>query len=298
MSHKTKSIPKIAIVILNWNQKDITLACLDSLMKVNYPNYQVIVIDNVSSDGSCEAIEKQFPSIILISSKKNLGLTDSRNIGLDYALQRAADYILILDNDTIIHENMLTELVKEAEKDNRIAVVAPKIYLFSDRNRIWALGGKVNFYKGQVNLLGYGEIDHEQYDSNPTIDVDYAIGCCSLIRTQIIKKIGKLDPHFYYGEDTEFCLRAKHSGYKIVAVPKAIMWHKDSRSWAKENDIKYIRVKSVTRVMRKYAKVYHWILFLPYALFGIAKIALREGIKGNLKSVYFRLKGVFDGLRT
>lgn len=270
--------------------------CLNSLKKVDYPNYEAIVIDNVSSDGSCEEIKKQFPSITLIRSEKNLGITDSRNIGIDYALSSSADYIMFLDNDTIIHEAMLTELISEAEKDDRTAVFAPKIYFFSDQNRIWALGGNVNFYTGYVDLLGYGEVDHGQYDSNSAIAVDYAIGCCLMIRSQIIEKIGKLDPHFYYGEDTELCIRAKRYGYKIVAIPKAVMWHKDSRSWATK-DVNYIRSKTVMGLMRKYAKFHHWSVFFFYALFAITKIVLREGIRGNLKSAFFKIKGALNGMR-
>lgn len=298
MSDKKKPAPKIAIIILNWNQKDYTLACLDSLMESDYSNYEVMVIDNVSTDGSCEAVEKRFPSVRLIRNEKNLGLTDSRNIGVDHALRSSADYILFLDNDTIVDKDMVAELVQEAEKDKLIAVVTPKIYFYTDQNRIWALGGKVNFYKGQVSLLGHGEMDRGQFDSSRAIEVDYAIGCCSMIRSDIIKKIGKLDPRFYYGEDTEFCIRAQRSGYKIMAVPKATMWHKDSRSWAKNDDVKYIRVKAVTWVIRKYARFYHWLFLFPHAFFSLTKIVLREGLRGNFKSAYFRIKGFLDAMRT
>lgn len=291
-----KSYPKVSIIILNWNQKEYTMMCLNSLMKVNYPNYEAVVIDNVSSDGSCEVIEKQFPSVMLIKSEKNLGITDSRNIGIDYALSSSADYIMFLDNDTIIHKDMLTELVSAVEKDDRIAVVAPKIYFYFDQNRIWALGGNINFYTGHVYLRGYEDVDHGQYDSNSAIEVDHAIGCCLMIRSQIIEKIGKLDPHFYYGEDTEFCIRARRSGYKIVAIPKAVMWHKDSRIWATK-DVNYIRSKCVMGLMRKYAKFHHWSVFCFYALFAIVKIALREGIRGNLKSAFFKIKGAFNGIQ-
>lgn len=296
MSQRTRPAPKVVIIVLNWNQKNLTLACLDSVMKADYPDYEVILIDNVSTDGSCEAVEKQFPAVTLIKSKKQLGLTDSRNIGIDYALRRSADYVMVLDNDTIIHKDMLAELVEVAERDDRVAVVAPKIYSFSEPKKLWALGGTVNFCKGEIRLLGYGELDRGQYDSPSAISVDYAIGCCSMIRAQVIHRIGKLDPGFYYGEDTEFCLRARRFGYKIKAVTQAVMWHKDSRTWAKEDDVKYIRVKAVMGVMRRYAGIHHWIIFSFYALIGLSVLTLREGLEGDVKAVYWRIKGAFDSL--
>jgi hypothetical protein len=255
-----------------------------------------VVIDNVSSDGSCEVIEKQFPSVTLIRSKKHLGITDSRNIGVDWALSNSADYILFLDNDTIVQEDMLTELVSGLEQDDRIAVTTAKIYFYSDRDRIWALGGTINFYKGNISLIGYDEIDHGQYDSCSTFEVDHVIGCCLMIRSKVIKKIGKLDPHFYYGEDTEFCIRAKRAGYKVVVNPRAVMWHKESKIW-KDRDLNYIRTKEIIWLMRKHAKFHHWSLFCFYALFTLSKIALSEGIRGNFKEILPRIKGAFDGLQ-
>ncbi|UCC39482.1 MAG: glycosyltransferase family 2 protein [Candidatus Aminicenantes bacterium] len=297
MNKKAKSIPKVSVIILNWNQRDYTVECLNSVLKSDYPNYEAVVIDNVSSDDSCEVISKQFPSVKLIRSEKNLGITDSRNIGIDYALSSSADYIMFLDNDAIVHKNILSELVSEAEKDKRVAIVTPKIYFYSDRNRIWSLGGGISFYTGNTNLLGNGEIDHGQYDSHATIEVDHAIGCCLMVRSQVIKKIGKLDSHFYYGEDTELSIRARRSGYKIVAIPKAVMWHKDSNIWATK-DIDYIRSKEVIWLMRKHARLHHWIVFCFHSLFVIIRIALRKGTRGNLKSIFFRIKGVLDGMRT
>jgi len=292
------SSPKVSIIILNWNQKDLTVACLKSLLSVDYPNYEVIVIDNVSTDGSCEAIEKHFPSVCLIRSKKKLGITDSRNIGIDYALSRSADYVMFLDNDTDVHKDMLQELIFELEKDHRIAVATPKVYCYDDRNRIWAMGGYMNFYKGRVSLLGYKEMDHGQYDAYPTIEIDHAVGCCLMIRGWVMKKIGKLDPDSYYGEDTEFCIRAQRAGYKIVAIPKAIMWHMESYSWADNKNLKYIRSKSVLGLMRKHAKFHHWSVFCFYALFSIIKILASEGTKGDFKTTLSRIKGAFDGMQT
>lgn len=297
MREKTKRIPKVSVIILNWNQRDYTVECLNSLLESDYPNYEVVVIDNVSSDDSCEVINKQFPSVKLIRSEKNIGITDSRNIGIDYALSSSVDYIMFLDNDAVVQKDMLTELVSEAEKNKRVAVAAPKIYFYFDRNRIWSLGGTINFYTGNIRLLGYGEMDHGQYDFHSSFEVDHAIGCCLMVRSDVVKKIGKLDAHFYYGEDTELCIRAKRSGYKIVAIPRAVMWHKESKIW-KKKDLNYIRTKEIIWLMRKHAKFHHWSVFCFYALFAIIKIALQEGISGNFKSVFFRIKGAFDGIKT
>lgn len=265
-------------------------------MALDYPNYQVIVIDNASSDDSCEVISIGFPSVKLIRKDTNLGVTRGRNVGIDYALSNSADYILFLDNDTVIHKTMLTELVSVAEQDDRIAIVTSKIYFYSDRNKIWALGGGVNFYTGHIDLKGYGEMDHGQYDSDSAIEVDHVTGCCLLVKSDVIRRVGRFDTRFYSGQDTELCTRARAFGYKIIAVPEAVMWHKDSHTWAKK-DIHQMRSKSIILLMHKYARIYHWIIFLTYSFFGLATIIIRQGIGPGLKNISSKFKGAVDTLK-
>ena len=192
---------------------------------------------------------------------------------------------------------MMKQLVSRAEREDRIAIVTSKIYFYSDPDKIWALGGGINFYKGLIHLYGYGEMDQGQYDSHPAIEVDHVPGCCLMVKRRALEEIGRFDTRFYSGQDTELCLRAKRHGYKILAIPQAVMWHRDTHSWAKER-LHYMRGKSIFLLMRKHAKFYHWIGFSLYAFFTIVKILFREGIRGNFKNILQKIKGAFEGMRT
>jgi GT2 family glycosyltransferase len=282
--------PKVIIIILNWNQKDDTITCLNSLKKLEYPNYKIILIDNASTDNSYTVIRRAFPSIEIIRNEENLGVTRGRNLGIKYAISSSADYILFLDNDTTVYKDMLTKLVEAGEKDPRIGILTSKIYFFANKNRIWALGGNVNFFTGNISLKGYNEIDHGQYDSFPIIQVDHVPGCCLMIKSNVIKKIGNFDTRFYSGQDTEMCIRALMTGYRLVAVPPSKMSHKDTQSWAKQS-LHYMRGKSITLLMRKYAKLYHWIFFAPYSFFASIKILLTHGKGTEFKNLLSKIKG-------
>ena len=219
----------VHIIVLNWNGKDDTIECLKSLQQINYDNYKIIVIDNGSEDSSVFEIKKNFPEIKIIENKKNLGFAGGNNIGMKYAVENKADYILLINNDTTVDKDFLLELVEAGELDKKIGAVGSKIYFHSEPNRIWFAGGKVNWLKNKGTHLGLNQIDDGQY--NEISEVDYLTGCCLLIKREVIEKIGVLaEDYFLYYEDTDFSARVKNAGYKIMYVPKSKIYHKISRS--------------------------------------------------------------------
>ena len=219
----------VHIIVLNWNGRDDTLECLKSLQQINYDNYKIIVVDNGSEDGSVFEIKKNFPEMKIIENKRNLGFAGGNNIGMKYAVENEADYVLLINNDTTVDKNFLSELVEMGESDKKIGAVGSKIYFHSEPNRIWFAGGKVNWLKNKGTHLGLDEIDNGQYDK--IREVDYLTGCCLLIKREVIEKIGVLaEDYFLYYEDTDFSARVKNAGYKIIYVPKSKIYHKISRS--------------------------------------------------------------------
>ena len=219
----------VHIIVLNWNGRDDTLECLKSLQQINYDNYKIIVVDNGSEDGSVFEIKKNFPEMKIIENKRNLGFAGGNNIGMKYAVENEADYVLLINNDTTVDKNFLSELVEMGESDKKIGAVGSKIYFHSEPNRIWFAGGKVNWLKNKGTHLGLDEIDNGQYDK--IREVDYLTGCCLLIKREVIEKIGVLaEDYFLYYEDTDFSARVKNAGYKIMYVPKSKIYHKISRS--------------------------------------------------------------------
>ncbi len=221
--------PRVAVIVVNWNGRDITLECLHSLSSLTYPHADLIVVDNASSDGSMEAIHARFPNVILLHMRENLRFAGGNNAGIREALARGADMVLLLNNDTIVDQDFLTHLVARMDADPAYGMVAPKILYFDEPDRIWFAGGEISLWTGTMRHLGIREVDCGQHDA--VRETAYASGCCILVRTEVIRKIGMLDESYHmYTEDADWCMRARRAGYTIVYEPAARIWHKLSVS--------------------------------------------------------------------
>ena len=134
-------LPLVYVIVLTCNGKDDTLECLKSLQQVTYSNVRLLLVDNASTDRTVEAVEERFPGVEVISNQSNLRFAGGNNIGIRYALDRGAEYVLLLNNDTVVDGDFLMQLVHAAEKERAIGMVGPKIYYYDDRRRIWFAGG-------------------------------------------------------------------------------------------------------------------------------------------------------------
>ena len=266
---------KVYIILLNWNGKKDTLECLKSFEKIKYNNYEIIVVDNGSEDDSVLKIRKYYPKINIIENKKNLGFAGGNNVGIEYAINNCADYVLLINNDTTVEENFLTELVKVGESDEKIGLLGSKIYFHSEKKRIWTAGGKVNWLKNKGTHIGLDEIDVGQYDK--IREVGYLTGCCLLIKREVIEKIGGLEEsYFLYYEDTDFSLRAQNIGYKCVYVPESKIYHKISRS-TKPGSANYIyyHVRNGLVMARRNGNILVKLALYPYCLILFLKQAIK-----------------------
>lgn len=230
----------IAIVVLNYNGLGETLECLDSLRKLKTDQHkvQVIVVDNASSDGSAEALDK-LKDIDLLKSPQNLGYSGGNNLGIKEGLRRGADFILILNNDTIVDVNLLTNLLADSQKAD---ILSPKIYFapgyefHKDRYKkvdlgkvIWYAGARIDWQNIIGVHLGVDEVDSGQF--NKRQEIDFATGACMFVKRLVFEKIGLFDEkYFLYLEDMDFCVRAREAGFKIQFCPQAIVWHKNAGS--------------------------------------------------------------------
>jgi GT2 family glycosyltransferase len=223
--------PKILIIILNWNGKSDTLECLESVIKIDYNNYQIVVVDNGSADDSVAAIREKYPTVTLIENEANLGYAEGNNVGIRYALSEQADYVMLLNNDTIVDLNLLTSLVEASEEYPTAGIFGAKIYYIDPPNKIWFAGGKWNLETAKSEHIGGNEIDDSGLWSEIK-EVDYACGCALLIKTEVIQKIGLLESRFFLTwEELDWCYGAKKLGYQSLIVPKAMVWHKISASF-------------------------------------------------------------------
>lgn len=238
--------PRVFIIILNWNGWRDTIECMESLKKLDYPNYEIVIVDNGSTDESPQILPQKFPKIKLIETGKNLGFAGGNNVGIKYALEQGANYVMLLNNDTIVDKNFLKELIKVAETKSQIGILGPKIYFHDEPNRLWFGGGKINKILTRGTHINYGKIDKN--GKNPKI-VDYITGCCLLAKREVIEKTGLMNgDYFLYYEDADWCLGARKKGFKCVLVPKAKIWHKCSRS-AQEGSPSYIYYHSRNGLM-------------------------------------------------
>ena len=265
----------VYIIILNWNGKDDTIECIRSLRKINYDNYKIVIVDNGSEDDSVFEIRKNFSKIKIIENKKNLGFAGGNNVGIKYAVENEADYILLINNDTAVDENFLSELIKVGESDEKIGLLGSKIYFYSEPNRIWFAGGKINWLKNKGEHIGLDEIDNNQYDK--INEVDYLTGCCLLVKREVIEKIGVLaEDYFLYYEDTDFSVRAKNAGYKIIYVPKSKIYHKISRS-TKPGSSSYIyyHVRNGLVMAKRNGSFLNKMAIYPYCVFLFLKQVIK-----------------------
>lgn len=223
---------KIIILILNWNGKQDTLDCLESVQKIDYDNYQIVVIDNGSTDGSVSAIRDKFSEIHIVENKANLGFAGGNNAGIGYAIKQNADYIFLLNNDTTVDSQLLRELIKASEKHPDAGILGSQIYIYKHPQKIWYSGAKWLPEQAQFIHLGSGEVDRGE-DGQEVRETAYICGCALLIKTEVIKKIGVLDSrYFLMWEETDWCYRARKVGYRCLVVPKAKVWHKISASFS------------------------------------------------------------------
>lgn len=230
---------KVSVVILNFNGEKFISSCLDSVKKINKKDLdvEVIVVDNGSVDRSLEEVKKSYKDFVILENKINLGYADGNNVGVKYALENKADYVLVLNNDTIVDKDLVVELLKTAEQDPEIGIVGPKIYFapgfefHKDRYTkdekgkvIWYAGGLVDWANVLASHKGVDEVDHGQHDT--TEETDFVCGCAMMVKRGVFEKIGLFDSkYFLYFEDNDICQRAKRAGYKIVYEPKAYLYH-------------------------------------------------------------------------
>jgi GT2 family glycosyltransferase len=218
--------PLVVPIILNWNKDDLTLETLASLREQTYPRLQTLVLDN-GSDNQREALARiraAFPEVRTLASKRNLGFAKGCNVGMRAALDMGAEYLLLLNNDVLLRPDAIAELVVALEGNPGAGAVGPLIYYASEPERVWFGGGKVRM-GGRV-LPEHGE-DAAIHPGSPTVESEWLPGTAMLVRREAIARAGMMDAsYFLYWEDVEWCFRLRHSGYRLLIVPRSVIYHK------------------------------------------------------------------------
>jgi GT2 family glycosyltransferase len=225
----SKPFPKISIILLNWNGKKDTLECLASLQKVDYPNFQPIVVDNGSADDSVSVLRAAYPSVPILEAKSNLGFAGGNNLGIEWCLRHHADWILLLNNDTIVAPDFLDEFLRAAKEEPKAKILGAKILRYHHPDIIDHLGGFWNPQICEFVSPDSGQLDHPYFNMRAA---DYVCGAALLMHRSVPETIGLLEPKFFlFWEESDFCCRAKRCGFEVWTAPGAKVWHKVSASF-------------------------------------------------------------------
>ncbi|MDH5609725.1 MAG: glycosyltransferase family 2 protein [Cyclobacteriaceae bacterium] len=294
----------VAIIIVNWNSFEYTSVCIQSLQKVQYDSFTILVVDNGSEDQSSLKIAHEFPEVVMIRNEKNLGFTGGNNRGIQWALERGFPYIMLLNNDTEVHPGFLYPLVEKIKESEEVGAVQPKMYFMHDKKRIWNAGGRFYPFIGKTATIGYNVIDSGQFEAMQK--VDWITGCCILVSSRVIREVGLLDDRFFaYYEDVDWSFRIRESGKSLWFVPQSFIYHvagasSTSKVKGKEGYLSafahYLNVRNNILLIRKHDKLIFRIPTFVFQLFKVMGylvyfIARRRW--GKFRAV---LKGVSDGM--
>jgi len=289
--------PKVAAIVLNYNGKELTLPAIASLRKMSYAHFEILHVDNGSSDGSFEAVAEAHPEVVQVRVEENRGVVHGINRGLEVALERGCGYVLVLNNDIEAEASMLTELVRVAESDPTIGCVGPKIYYYWERQLLWSTGGIIRFKESITRERGMGERDRGQYDRDE--EVPYVSGCAMLARRAVVEEIGLWDPLFHLAvDDADWCMRMKQQGYRCFYAHRAVLWHKVAATVGGYRASRtFYNGRSAAIFVRRYGGLREWCTFLLFITAALPLAFLRELPKGNQGAVLAKLRGVVAGLR-
>jgi len=308
---------QVLAVVLNWNEPELTLRCIRSLIAQEGVDLEILIVDNNSDVDPTDKILSEFHNVKVIRNKANYGVAGGRNVGIKYALKLDFQFILFFDNDAYADSEMLVNLVDSANQNPDLGILGPKIFVDGKTNVIWRAGCTswkwTYLHAGYMiskrlfaiinkpfpllldTLRGENQIDVGQYDEQ--IDIDFQIGCAQLIRTEVFRNVGLLDEQFspYGSEDIDFCARVTKAGWRIRYVSDAICWHRVIGSFQNEYQRAFHNLKNLLILSRKHlSPFYFWLLFVPDFICLHIPLIIFENI---LHKKQPRNKAIIDAIR-
>jgi len=254
---------KVSIILLNYNGAKDTIECVESLEKIIYKNFEIIVVDNNSDEKDKKLLEGALKkeNVSVIYNDSNLGFSGGNNIGINKAINGDSDFVLLLNNDTVVEPDFLEPLLEIFNKNKNSGIAAPQINYYNEPEKVWSEGGKIS------KIRGSGFAYSERMDNNENIDdtkVGFVSGCCMLIKNEVFEDVGLFDEKFFlYVEDTDLCFRTDQLGYKIYITHKSKIFHKVNQTTAKENSTLPIYYNTRNRLYfakKHFGLIYYYIL--------------------------------------
>ncbi|WP_318568812.1 glycosyltransferase family 2 protein [Salinigranum marinum] len=300
----SKKYPSVNAIIINWENYEDTSNCIKSLKESSYRNFDITVVDNGSTDESLKKLRVRFPDVNFIGVDSNKGFGAAVNRAVEPVKNYSYDYTWVLNNDVIFpDQNLLTNLVQDAEENTKIGIITPKVLHYPEINKVW-------FIKGQINWnIGYpyhqSESQHlfdifrsnENY-SEDILQNDYIPFCSALIRTDVFREVGGIpEDYFLYFEDVEYCCRVSEAGFEVKTSQKSIIYHRESSSsaGARKTIPSYYMARNRWHFYRDNDDKIG-LLFYMFSLIWILLNILDRAHKKEWMSIIALLLGSYDGI--
>lgn len=285
--HGSSLCPRVITILLNWQGWRDTVACLDSLALLEYPNHKVIVVDNGSKDESVRQIRAAYPDVHIIETGLNLGFSGGCNVGIRLALSEAADYIWLLNNDTLVESQALSSMVSVAERDGSIGAVGSVLRYLDNPDSVQAWGGgEVSFWTGRS--WHYVAPFHDEF-------LHYLTAASILLRRAALEEVGPLDENafFMYWEDTDLSFRLRGAGWRLAVADRSRVLHRENASTGKGSpQLDYYFNESAVCFFRRHASLPLWPIFI-----GVLGRLTKRILRGNFQGAKAVLRGACAGLQ-
>lgn len=283
--------PLVSLIALNYNKPNVTRDLLISLRGITYPEVEIIIVDNASSDKSYRKLKSEFPYIHLISSPVNLGYSGGNNLGMQAA---RGDLILLINNDVEVTPGFIEPMVRLFEEDEAIGMVSPKIVYYERGHRIQYAGSNgINPWTGRGRKEGNLKIDNGEYDR--VCETELVHGACVMVSKTLVEKIGMLDESFFiYYEEHDWAERAKRNGFKLYYVGTSTIYHKESVTMGKESPFKtyYMAKNRILYLKRNVQYPARLIALSIFFLCAVPKKFFEYLFKANFKNINALIKGI------
>ena len=293
---KKKTIDSVAIIVVNWKQYELTKKCINSIHQSNSINFNLILVDNEYQTDSLNKLANDFKDLKIFKNVSNLGFSVANNIGINYAIGNKYDFILLLNNDTEVKKGFLKPMIDRLKQDNHLGAVQPIIMKFNQRKKIWNAGGYLNYFFG----LPY---TNRKLNSKSN-EVTWISGCCILIKTSVVKKVGLLDENFFaYFEDVDWSIRMQNQGYKLGLVDKSIVFHHGSKSLSNSTHegvvspiIHYLNIKNHIYLNKKHKNKFNLFGVIIFQFSKVFTYVVYFTIRLRFKKLRMVYEGFVDGI--
>lgn len=290
---------ELSIILVNYKRAQDTIECVHSFEKSTFTNYDVIIVDNGSNDGSIDELVTHCVHATIIPAGVNMGFAEGNNVGIREALRRGSRQILLLNNDTIIQPDTLGALSEVLSTSPNVGIVGAKIYYHDRPNILWFAGGYFNVNSAFYGHHGIGKEDVGQFDNMK--DCDYVTGCCLLFRREVAESVGLLESaYFAYLEDADFCIRARRASYRVVYQPRATLYHKVSTTstWDSPAYI-YFNLRNKLIFLERHSTFSRRLPHIPRLIYFYTRQFIRLIVKWHdMTKTRAAWYGLVDGLRS